>query len=47
MNIDVADASESMDMAAHVRTYQHFGTFVKYSIGAIALLLIGMAIFLT
>ncbi len=36
-----------MDMNAHVQTYQHFGTFVKYSIGFLAVLLIGMAIFLT
>ena len=47
MQIDLADASESMDMPAHVRTYQNFGTFVKYSIGVIAILLIGMAVFLT
>jgi hypothetical protein len=47
MNIDMADANENMDMPAHVRTYQNFGTFVKYAIGVVAVLLIGMAIFLT
>ncbi len=47
MNIDLADANEKMDMVAHVRTYRNFGTFLKYSIGAVVLVLIGMAIFLT
>jgi len=47
MNIDLTDASESMDMPAHVQTYVNFGTFVKYSVGAIAILLVGLAIFLT
>jgi Bacterial aa3 type cytochrome c oxidase subunit IV len=47
MNIDMSAADESMDMPAHVRTYENFGSFVKYSIGAIAIVLIGMAIFLT
>jgi len=47
MNIDLADANENMDMEAHIRTYRNFSTFVKYSIGTIAILLIGMAIFLT
>jgi hypothetical protein len=42
MNIDIADASESLGMAARVRTYCSFGTFVKYSISAIVLLPIGM-----
>jgi hypothetical protein len=47
MNIDMSAADESMDMPAHVRTYENFGSFVKYSIGTIAIVLIGMAIFLT
>lgn len=47
MNIDMADASQNMDMPADVRTYRNFGTFVKYSIGVIAIVLAGMAIFLT
>ncbi len=45
MHIDLAD--ENMDMAAHVRTYRNFATFVKYSTGGATLLLICMAIFLT
>ncbi|MGO9547042.1 MAG: aa3-type cytochrome c oxidase subunit IV [Rhodomicrobium sp.] len=47
MQIDLADANENMDMPAHVDTYRHFVGFVKYSIGALVILLIGMAIFLT
>ncbi len=47
MNIDLADADENMDMAAHVRTYRKFANLVKYSIGSAVLLLICMAIFLT
>jgi len=47
MHIDLADANENMDMAAHVRTYRNFATLVKYSIAAAAFLLICMAIFLT
>ena len=47
MHIDLTDANESMDMAAHVQTYRKFTTLVKYSAGAILLLLACMAIFLT
>ena len=47
MNIDLTDANQSMDMAAHVRTYENFGIFVKLSIASVAIVLIGMAIFLT
>ena len=47
MNIDLTDANRSMDMGAHVRTYENFGIFVKLSIASVAILLIGMAIFLT
>jgi len=47
MNIDMAEANENMDMPAHVRTYRNFSSFVKYGIGAVVILLIGMAIFLT
>jgi hypothetical protein len=47
MNIDMSAANESMDMPAHVRTYKNFGSFAKYSIGTIAIVLIGMAVFLT
>ena len=47
MNIDLIDANGNMDMNAHVRTYENFGIFVKVSIAAIAIILIGMAIFLT
>jgi hypothetical protein len=47
MNIDLTDANENMDMGAHVRTYENFGLFVKVSIASVAIVLIGMAIFLT
>ena len=47
MNIDLADANKNMDMDAHVRTYQNFGIFVKVSLASVAIILIGMAIFLT
>lgn len=47
MHIDLADANENMDMAAHVETYRKFATFVKYSIGGAVVLLICMAVFLT
>jgi Bacterial aa3 type cytochrome c oxidase subunit IV len=46
MNIDLSDANEGMDMAAHVKTYENFGIFVKVSIASVAIVLIGMAIFL-
>jgi hypothetical protein len=47
MNLDLTEANENMDMPAHVRTYANFMTFVKYGIGAVAIIVIGMAIFLT
>jgi hypothetical protein len=47
MQVDLTEANENMDMPAHARTYHHFTQFVKYSIGAVAIVLIGMAIFLT
>jgi hypothetical protein len=47
MNIDLTDANQNMDMGAHVRTYENFGLFVKVSIASVAIMLIGMAIFLT
>ncbi len=47
MHIDFAEANENMDMPAHVKTYHHFISFVKYAIAAIAILLIAMAVFLT
>lgn len=34
-------------MPAHVQTYENFTTFVKFSVAAVAIVLIGMAIFLT
>jgi Bacterial aa3 type cytochrome c oxidase subunit IV len=47
MNIDLTEANENMDMAAHVRTFHNFGNFIKYTIAVLAVLLAGMAIFLT
>ena len=46
-HIDMTTANDNMDMAAHIRTYRNFVSFVKYGIAAIVVLLIGMAIFLT
>jgi hypothetical protein len=47
MDIDFAEANESMDMPAHVKTYRHFISFMKFGIVFVAIILIGMAIFLT
>lgn len=47
MNSDAPRTDNQMDMAAHIRTYENFLTFVKYTIATVAVILIGMAIFLT
>lgn len=47
MKIDLTNANENMDMQAHVKTYTSFMTFVKFAVLIIALILIGMAVFLT
>ena len=47
MHIDMTEANENMDMAAHAQSYRKFATLVTYSIGGIAVLLILMAVFLT
>ena len=36
-----------MDMPAHEKTYTNFTAFVKFSIASVAIVLVGMAIFLT
>ena len=36
-----------MDMPAHVKTYENFNTLVKFAVGTVAIVLIGMAILLT
>jgi hypothetical protein len=47
MQIDQTEASEAMDMPAHVKTYENFMGFVKFGIAAVATILILMALFLT
>jgi hypothetical protein len=46
VNVDQSEANKNMDMPAHVRTYENFMTFTKWSIAFIAIILIAMAIFL-
>jgi len=40
-------ANNTMDMPAHEKTYKNFTGFIKLSIAVVAIVLIGMAIFLT
>jgi hypothetical protein len=47
MDKDGSSAREAMDMPAHERTYKNFTGFVKLSTAFVAVVLIGMAIFLT
>jgi Bacterial aa3 type cytochrome c oxidase subunit IV len=47
VNIDQTNANENMDMPAHLKTYENFVTFVKFAVGTVAIVLIGMAILLT
>ncbi len=47
MDKDQADVNEAMDMPAHEKTYQNFAAFVKFGIASVAIVLVGMAIFLT
>lgn len=47
MDKDGSIAREAMDMPAHERTYENFAGFVKLSTAFVAVVLIGMAIFLT
>ncbi len=47
MGKDQADVNDAMDMPAHEKTYKNFTGFVTFSIVAVAIVLAGMAIFLT
>ncbi len=47
MDKDQANATEAMDMPAHEKTYQNFTAFIKFGIASVAIVLIGMAVFLT
>ena len=44
MSIDTSDGHPAMDYKEHQRTYAGFLTVTKYSIVAIVLLLLGMAV---
>ena len=47
MDKDQANANEAMDMPAHEKTYKNFTGFVIFGIITVAIVLVGMAIFLT
>ncbi len=47
MDKDEADVNEAMDMPAHEKTYDNFTAFMKFGIASVAIVLVGMAIFLT
>lgn len=46
LNIDTSKGSPAMDYAAHLQTYRDFVRFLKYGVVIVALILIGMKIFL-
>jgi hypothetical protein len=46
LNIDMSNASPEMDYAAHLATYRDFIRFLKYGVICVAVILIGMKIFL-
>ena len=47
MDKDQADVNEAIDIPAHEKTYQNFTAFIKFGIASVAIVLVGMAIFLT
>jgi hypothetical protein len=47
MDREQANRNEAMDMPAHEKTYKNFTGFVKYGAAIVAIVLVGMAIFLT
>ena len=47
MDKDQADVNEAMDMPAHEKTYKNFTGFVIFGIVTLAIVLAGMAYFLT
>ncbi len=46
MDIDTSKGSPAMDYAAHLETYHEFVRFLKYGVIFVAVILIGMKIFL-
>ena len=46
MSVDTSQGNENMDYAAHEQTYHLFIKLVQYSVAAVAVILIGMAVFL-
>ncbi len=46
MNIDTSKASPEMDYPAHLQTYHAFLRLTKYAVIIVALILIGLKIFL-
>jgi Bacterial aa3 type cytochrome c oxidase subunit IV len=46
MSVDTSQGNQNMDYAAHQRSYNLFITLIKYAAGAVAVILIGMALFL-
>jgi len=47
MDEDQANVNGAMDMPAHEKTYKNFTGFVIFGIAVVAIVLVGMAIFLT
>ncbi len=47
MDKDEAVVNEAMDMPAHEKTYENFTAFLKFGIASVAVVLVGMAVFLT
>ncbi len=46
MSVDTSQGNENMDYTAHEQTYHLFIRLVQYGIGAVVVILIGMAILL-
>ena len=46
MSVDTSQGNENMDYPAHEQTYHAFIKLMQYGVAAIAVTLIGMAIFL-
>ncbi|MFT3729921.1 MAG: aa3-type cytochrome c oxidase subunit IV [Hyphomicrobium sp.] len=46
LSIDISKGSPAMDYAAHLQTYRDFLRFLKWGIAIVAVILIGMKIFL-
>jgi hypothetical protein len=46
MSVDIKQGNPNMDYAAHQQSYDLFTTLVTYAVAVVAVILIGMAIFL-